>query len=211
MSQPISKTYTMVAADANGVCLSQTPAAGASVLQSLTIAGALASGGSVTLDAAQKGSITGGSNESGRTFTFIGTDINGRSLSEEVTGPNATVVYTTGNFLTITGVTVDGDTAGAITIGIDDAMESNWIPLNTFISPFEYSYSVDIGTATFVVESTIDNIQDASITPAVFADVAASGSSDVTGSSTAPVTAIRLKVTAFTTGDIAFKVLQSGR
>jgi len=208
MSQPISNIYSMVAADADGVCLSQTPNAGG--VQSLTIAGALASSGSVTLSTAQKGSITGGA-ESGRTFTFVGTDINGRSLTEEVTGPNSNTVYTTGNFLTITSVTVDDDTAGAITIGIDDATESNWIPLDRFISPFEYSYSVDIGTATFAVESTIDNIQDESITPSVFAVVEASGSSDAAGSSTSPVTAIRLKVTAFTTGDITFKVLQSGK
>jgi len=207
MPSSIIKTYTMIAADADGVCLSQTPAA--SGVQELVIGGALHSDGTVTLTTAQRASVTGGA-ETSRTFTFTGTDLHGDALVEAIVGPNSNTVYTVGNFLTITSVTVDDDTAGAITVGIDDSTEFDWIPLDKYQSPFEYAYQVEIETATFQIESTLNNVQDPTVTPTVFATVEASGSSDVSGNSTVPCIAIRVKVAAFTTGDIVFKVLQPG-
>jgi hypothetical protein len=109
------------AADADGVCQSQTPAAGGE--QDLTINGALASGGVATFTAARLITIASASDDSGRTFTVTGTDVNGNAQTETIAGP-ATTVTGTLYFRTVTQVTVDDDTAGAITVGMaNDAFE----------------------------------------------------------------------------------------
>ena len=104
-----------VAADADGVCQSQTPAAGGE--QALTINGALSSGGVATFVAARLITIASASDDSARTFTVTGTDVNGNVQTEVIAGP-ATTVTGTKYFRTVTEVLVDDDTAGAITVGM---------------------------------------------------------------------------------------------
>ena len=207
MARLIKKVYSMVAADADGISTSQTPGGAGN----LTITGALASGGSVTLTEGQHVSIDAVGNETGRTFTFTGTDALGNAITEVLAGPNADQTKGTSNFKTITQIAVDAGTAGAVTAGVLGEAEFTWIPLNTYNIPFEYSYQVDIGTATFQVEATLDNVQDSTTTPVVGATVEASGTSDVASSSTATARAVRVNVTAFTSGNITFNLLQAGR
>lgn len=110
------------AADADSICQSQTPAGGGA--QSLTINGANASGGVATFTAARKVTITSAGTDDGRTFTVVGTDINGIAQTETITGPDTTTVTGSSYFKTVTAVTVDDDTAGAITVGMSaDALD----------------------------------------------------------------------------------------
>ena len=110
------------AADADGVCQSQTPAAGGE--QDLTINGALASGGVATFTAARLITITCAGADDGRTFTVIGTDVNGNAQTETIAGADTDTSTGTLYFRTVTQVTVDDDTAGAITVGMaNDAFE----------------------------------------------------------------------------------------
>ena len=207
MARPIKKTYVMIASDANGISTTQTPTGAGN----LTITGALASGGSVTLTVGQHVTITSDGVDTTRVFTVTGTDNDDKALTETITGVNATTVAGTSNFKTITQIAVDAATAGAITAGIEGSAEFDWIPLDRNITPFEFAYQVDLGTATLLVESTLDDIQDSSATIGVTTDaVEASGSSDVSGVSTIPTMAVRVKVTAFTSGNIVFKLLQAG-
>ena len=69
-----------------------------------------------------KVSITGGSDESGKTFTIVGRSVAGASVTEVVTGPNATTVYSTNYFAQITSITVSAATTGAITVGYGGAL-----------------------------------------------------------------------------------------
>jgi hypothetical protein len=108
-------TADTTAADADGVCQSQTPAAGGS--QDLTINGAQASGGVASFDAGRLITIASASDDSARTFTITGTDVNGDAQTEVIAGP-ATTVTGTKYFKTVTTVNVDDDTAGAITVGM---------------------------------------------------------------------------------------------
>lgn len=109
------------AADTDGVCQSQTPAAGG--VQTLTINGAQASGGVATFTAGRLITIASASDDSARTFTVTGTDVNGAAQVETIAGP-ATTVTGTLYFRTVTQVTVDDNTAGAITVGMaDNAVE----------------------------------------------------------------------------------------
>ena len=120
------------AADTNGICTSQTTSAAAN----LTLNGALCatingnsvyapsvSGTAATADGAwaRKIGITSDANDSGITFTITGTDVDGKALSETVTGPNSTTVYSTNstaaNFKSVTKIATSAATTGNITVG----------------------------------------------------------------------------------------------
>ena len=119
--------------DADSICASQTPTgAGA-----LTINGALATtnpvagaggtaaAGSATVRFATPTRIyiTAAGDESGRTFTVVGTVQSptsfgpGAVVSETITGPNANTVASDNLYSTIISVSVDAATAGALTVG----------------------------------------------------------------------------------------------
>ena len=121
------------AADTDGICASQTTSAAAN----LTLNGALCitvNGNSIYAPAlgsvlattadgawARKIGITSSGNDSGITFTVTGTDVDGKALSETITGPNAGTVYTTNstaaNFKSVTKIATSGATTGNITVG----------------------------------------------------------------------------------------------
>ena len=120
------------ALDADGIATAQTPTAAGN----LTLDGALTAtinGNSVyapsvsstaeTADGAwaRKIGITSDGDDSGVTFTVYGTDVNGKALSEAVTGPNATVAYTTNstaaNFKSVTRIAISAAGTGNITVG----------------------------------------------------------------------------------------------
>ena len=120
------------ALDADGICASQTRTGAGN----LTLNGALTatingnsvyapsvSGTAATADGAwaRKIGITSDGNDSTVTYTIYGTDVNGKALSEAVTGPNSTVVYSTNstaaNFKTVTRIATSASTVGNITIG----------------------------------------------------------------------------------------------
>ena len=106
------------AANADGVCESQTPAGGGA--QDLTIDGAQASGGVATFTAARFVTITSAGSDDGRTFTVTGTDVTGAAQTETIAGPDTATVTGTLYFRTVTTVSVDDDTAGAITVGMSN-------------------------------------------------------------------------------------------
>ena len=66
--------------------------------------------------------ISAGSDESGKTFTVIGTDMSGNAQTEVITGPaaNATVIGLK-TFQTISSITPSADTSGSITLGFSGA------------------------------------------------------------------------------------------
>ncbi len=121
------------AADTNGICASQTTSAAANLTLNgalcITVNGnsiyapALGSVLAITADGAwaRKIGITSSGNDSGITFTVTGTDVDGKALSETITGPNAGTVYTTNstaaNFKSVTKIATSGATTGNITVG----------------------------------------------------------------------------------------------
>ena len=199
--KPSSNTYTITATDADGICQSQTPGAAGN----LTINGALAAG----IPTQQHVTIYGGSNESGKTFTIYGTDQGDQAISETLTGPNAGTVTSVLNYKTVTRVAVSAATAGAVTVGVVATLETPWAPLDVHKSNFNVGYQVGITTATFELQGTLDGVQDSTVTP-LTNTLVASGVVDIAGNLTGPVSAIRLKITSWTTGTVTFKVLQVG-
>ena len=205
----LPKTITLTPVnDDNGIAASQTPGGAGN----LTIAGALASGGTVTLAHAHLVTIWGGSDESGKTFTVYGADSRGLSISEAVTGPNNSTVSTTLYFKTITRIAVNAATAGAVIAGVNGLSVGPWLPQNRGMDDFELSASVDIsGTMTADVQHTLNNVQNANEALSIGTHGSlASLTADADGNYDFPVCAIRLAVTAFTSGTASITTLMAG-
>ena len=72
---------------------------------------------SVTLAVAQKVTILSAGNDSGISFTVVGTDATGTAVTETVTGANAGTATSVGLFSTITSVAAVGNPAGNVSVG----------------------------------------------------------------------------------------------
>jgi hypothetical protein len=110
----VTITADTLAADDDGI--SADAAVGNNA--ALTIGGALADGGSVTLSNARKVTITSAGDDDEISFTIVGTDINSTAQTESLTGANAGVATSSKFFLTITSITAVGDPAGNVKAGI---------------------------------------------------------------------------------------------
>ncbi len=103
--------------DRDGICASQNPTGAGN----LTINGALASGGSVTLDVPRTLTVYAAGNETSYTFTAYGEDEYGEDMVETMTGPNNSTTYGGKAFKKVTRVAVSGD-SGAVEIGTADRL-----------------------------------------------------------------------------------------
>jgi len=208
--RPQHITFTMAAADADGICASQKPTEAGN----LTIAGDLATGGVATLDVPRHVSITSASDESGDTFTITGTDRYGNALTEEITGPNATTVKGTKNFKTVTTVATDGAATGNITVGSADEADSQLFVTDVYGGAITYGVDLSSGAdMTTEVKYTLDSIWSSSFsqeTANYIADLGANVS-DYEGSTDKPITGIRLEITGFTSGTAYFHLIQSSK
>lgn len=212
MPRPKRISVTLTAPDADGVAASQTPAGAGD----LTLDGALASSGTVTLSLPTRIEITSASNISNRTLTITGTGPDDRALVEEITGPNATTVTTTGYFKTITQIAISGAAAGALTVGTADEVLVRIVNLDYVGVKRPAAISVIItGTINYTVEHTLDNIYSNDIgysngnwLPHL---TLASKTTSGDGNYDAIPVACRLKINSYTsTPTVVFNVVQTG-
>jgi len=112
---PVTITADTVALDADGISV----AASVSNNAALVIGGALADSGSVTLSHGRLITILSAGNDSGISFTVVGTDVNGDSQTETVTGANAGTATSSKYFKTIASITAVGNPAGNVSAGIN--------------------------------------------------------------------------------------------
>ena len=108
-------TADTVVLDADGISTTAT-LGGAGTL---TINGALSSGGEVELSSGRQVTVTSAGNDTGITFTVTGTDVNGAAQTEVLTGASGAAATSTKYFLTITEIANSGASAGAVTAGIN--------------------------------------------------------------------------------------------
>lgn len=98
-------------------------------------------------------------------------------------------------------------------VTVSSQAASAWIPLDYKQSPFNVSIAVEVtGTLTYTVQHTFDNVlagETATAWDTTDANLVAETASQ-DGAITSPVTAVRLNVTAFTSGSATMKVLQGG-
>ncbi len=105
------------ALDADGI----SAAAAVGNNAALTIGGALASGGSCTFDSGRVVTILSAGDDSAKSFTVVGTDVNGDSQTESITGANAGTATGSSYFKTITSITAVGNPAGNVSAGINNS------------------------------------------------------------------------------------------
>jgi hypothetical protein len=208
--RPQTRTISALSDDDNGIAESQTPSGAGN----LTLAGALVSGGVATMAHAQILTITAAANESARTFTFTGTDADGRTISEAVTGPNATTGVTTKFFKTVTQIAVDAATAGALYVGpvATSGGVTTTIVTNRLSRDFQLAIAVVVpsGTLTYTVQHTLDDVQDHTIEPVWLDNSGLTGKTATDDGNVAfPITGLRNKLTAFTSGSAIMTALQN--
>ena len=202
---PQSITFAaMDAADPNGVSVSQTPAGGG--VQSLSITGALATGGVATMDVARKVDITSAGDDSGRTFTVTGTDRYGDDQTETVTGANTGIATTVKDYLTVTAITTDDDTAAAVEAGSSDSAATAWMVVDVHRNSTNIGFGMAMSSdANFThgVEHTFDNPFQGPPTN-VFPHMGAAAAY------TTPITAFRLAITDYVAGSGVLNYVQAG-
>lgn len=219
--RPKEISFSMDAADRNGISVAQQTAGAAN----LTITGAYASGGVATLDVARHVTVYCSGDISGVIFTVTGTDRNGAAQTEAITGPNATTVTGDKNFKTVTQVAVDGAVGTNVEIGTAGECELQWVPIDP---RHEYGMTVDLHTSpamTWAVEGTSDNPWGASFTETSarvvtlfgsdvdndWAQSASINDADYESANyhlTAPLRAVRVVVKAYTAGTLEFKLIE---
>jgi len=148
----------LAAASANNIALSQTVTGAANVV----LNGALVSGGVATLDKPRQILITNVGNDSGITFTVVGTDRYGASLSQTVTGTSGSSVATTVDYATVTRITTSGSTSvSGITVGTNSVAGSDWVRFDDF-APSNISIQCNVtGTVNYTIQSTLDDPNNA--------------------------------------------------
>lgn len=206
----ISYTAAPTAADRDGVCAAQTTAGAGD----LVIAGALASGGVATFGEQQRVTIYSAADLHALTFTVYGATAFGDSISEAITGPNATTVTTTANFKTVTRVAVDGAVGTNVEVGNSATLETRWIGLDwhralkgisvELSSGASLNYEVQYGARKRAnssdPETSIFALADDTLTAkGVSAGIVAN----------IPFPLIRLRITSFSSGTVTLRVVES--
>ena len=200
--RPTSLSLVYPTASANGIATTQTPAG----------AGALTITAKTFLVPTQVTITSGGSSETGKNFTIVGTDASGNALSVVIAGPGASAtVTTTQSFLTVTSITVSAATTGSVTAGWAQSGASKPVPMDTYLSPFNVGMAVVVsGTVNYTVQHTYDNVFDATVTPTWFNhSVLAALAVNQDGNYAFAVKAIRLAVNSGG-GTASLTLMQSG-
>tara|TARA_R110000737_G_C14360105_1_gene446797 strand:- start:40 stop:645 length:606 start_codon:yes stop_codon:yes gene_type:complete len=114
MSSDVQSTFIAAAtADPNGL----SEAAAVANNAALVLGGALASGGAVTFDQPRNITILSAADDSGISFTVVGTDETATAVTESITGANTGTATGTTHFATVASITAVGDPAGNVSAG----------------------------------------------------------------------------------------------
>jgi hypothetical protein len=225
--RPIYITRSLsVAADPNGIAESQTPLAGGALVLDGVFVDA---NGVAQLGPQRQVLFTFAADETGRTFVVTGTTDQGQVQSESVLGAAATAV-TVLSYSTITSITIDAASAGAIEVGTNGVGASVPIPMDQYVPDFSATLAAILrsGAQNYTVQFTMDNVFDAYNTdPAQipFLTGYSAGRPDLIvwwdhstmtaqaasskGVLTEPVKAVRL-LTNSGTGEVELQVVQQG-
>lgn len=185
-----------------------------STAEALTTPWACQLDGILTFATPQHITLTASTDESGQSFTFVGADRYGNTLSEAVVGPTAAAtVVTTQNFASLVSVTGTAD-ASDVTVGVDGTCESQWLVLNYRGGDFNVGIGCELsGTATYAIQHTFDNVLangfvEGDATVYTHSTLTAE-TTNQDGNYTNPPGAMRLAITAHTSGTVTMKVIQA--
>jgi len=199
------RTFSPAALDRNGISVAQTTGAATT----LTITGDLATDSVATLDIPRKVGAYCAGDINTVTFTVTGTDRMKDVITDTITGVNASTVLTSKNFLTVTAVLPDAAVGTNVEIGSGDAFATGWYPLDYHDLITNRIRLYDTPSLSWELKKTFDNVYsldfDEYDCDSISAGLATteSGTIDITDG----VTALRLEVTSFLTGDIDWNII----
>jgi hypothetical protein len=212
-------TKQLAAASANNIATSQSPGTAA-----LTLNGATVSGGVATIDVATAANtaigrqviVTSGGDDTGITWTVVGTNSSGNTISDTFAGVNAGAAASNLDFVTVKSITPSGAVATTATAGTNGVGASPWILFNwNGYAPMNIGFAVELvsGSVNFTVQYTYDdpmNLAPGVAAPLAFSPTAyASKSATLDGNQVTPITAMRVLVNSGT-GEIRARFLQAG-
>lgn len=151
--RPVTVSRTLAAAVANSIALLQTTAGAGS----LTLNGALASGGVATIPTPSQITLTSTGNISGVNFTITGTDTRGQTVTEVLAGPNNNTVTSVYTYYTITSITVNGAVATNTSVGNAQSGASQPIPLDLYLQNGSTASVKVTGTVNYTVQVSNDD------------------------------------------------------
>ena len=210
--RPIKLDIDPANVDADGLA-----AANDSSGASLTLDGALTSGGTFTsadglgrrLDITDTATV----DQSGATFTVTGTDASGNALVESLLGPTSgSTVTTAGYFLTVTSVAIaNGAGTGTVNMGTNDEVASKVVPVNWMESDgCTVAIMGAVGTFVADIEETFDDVLADGTVSANFWDKQADKAADGAFTMTPRATGVRVSLDSYTNGaEFQFHVLSS--
>ena len=103
-------------------------------------------------------SLTSTGDDSGATMTITGTDCNGYTQSEDLTEPNAGVVYSAKQYQTVTSMVSDTAAVGALSAGVRVAGKTSW-PMRSLFNQIPGSAAGGAAeTATSASKNLANNI-----------------------------------------------------
>ena len=137
------------ALDADGI----STAAAVGDNANLTIGGALADSGSCTFSSGRVVTILSAGDDSGISFTVTGTDVNGDSQTESITGANAGTATGSKYFKTVTAIAAVGDPAGNVSAGINNSAADVIFAGRTRLKGAYIVNSATAGTIDFLITS----------------------------------------------------------
>lgn len=201
-------TLVTVSGSDNGICASQTPSGAGNLL----LNGSLTSNGLyLATDLAHQLIISTGASESSNTFKITGTNSDGVTQSETITGPNATTATSSNYYNSVTSISISGAASGTVVVGITSVGLSRTIKINTSNPNMQVANAFVIsGTINYTLQHTFDSIMNTPnnttvqykpTTPGYFADATiASQTSNKAALLALPVNASQLLVNSYSTG-----------
>lgn len=160
--------------------------------------------------------LTSGGNDSGITFTIVGTNSTGSLITDVVTGTNAGAAQSNLDFVTVASITPSAAIASTITAGTNSVGASPWIVHNyRGYSPMNLGFAVEIvsGAVNYTVQHTYDspNFLPAGVPfPIAFNDLTlTSQNATMEAALSTPVIASRFLINSGT-GVARFRIIQAG-
>lgn len=167
------------------------------------------------LDTQRRVAFTTAGNESGNTFTIVGTNAAGNSITEAVTGPNASTTQSNLDFKTVSSITASTATVDTVSIGTNGNGSSLWNIMNWHVTPvnIEVGCILQQGAATFTLQYTYDdpnNLPSGVSYPQPFNHPSlANATASIDGAINDPVTGVRLLISGGT-GTVRMNIIQAG-
>lgn len=198
------------AMDRDGIAQAQTITASTA----LTLNGALGT----TLDYARIIGVYSGADLSSSSFTIVGTNSNGESISEVIaTGPSSSTVVSTKLYKTITSVTPGATIASNVEVGTVAttlSAESQIVPL-PYMEGIAATIAVDVtGTINFTVKETHFPALSGGVDSIVFTDITAltTKTADTTSTSAVHATAVKVVINSYSSGaELQMRIVTGNR